>query len=137
MGRQLNVLAESDGFSAEEDDDWRIAVRLLTRCKLYAATLLHALLDRSAHESALHLLQAAKTMADEEARAVGAAVDSGRFHFGDPGTLPCHKHYRSSPECHSQFYWTTVQPSLYSRTCSNSQAHQGSFDHHPVVSVRA
>ncbi len=67
MAPQLNILSESAGFTTDEsDDEWKISVRLLTRCKVFALSILHALLDMATHETALHLLQAAKSKFDAE-----------------------------------------------------------------------
>ena len=45
----MSVLAEHAGFSAHEDDEFKVSVRMIGRCKLLALSLLHALLDAAAH----------------------------------------------------------------------------------------
>ena len=73
----MSILAESAGFTSDEsDDEWKISVRLLTRCKVFALSILHAMLDMSSHETTLHLLQLAKAKFElEHLVAMSSPVD--------------------------------------------------------------
>lgn len=55
-----SMLAEDDPFTAAKDDSWKIGMRLLLRIKLAAASTLHLMLDRAAHDSALKSFQQEK-----------------------------------------------------------------------------
>jgi hypothetical protein len=53
----VGILKEDDPFTAVHDDDWMIGVKLLLRIKLMTVSVLHVMLDRAAHVTAVKIFQ--------------------------------------------------------------------------------